>query len=180
MKTTKIILSIALLIVSTSVMISCSAKSTAKTDKTEAENVELAKMITKTNNAHEIPEVRETYAIGNAEIKSATESYGIAEYNALYPEIIKLQSEFNSNPNEQTKTALLSFLKEHKLFAEILKPAPKELYDKAFAQNIIIGGYIGAETDYAKIEEYYDKQIESYNGNGNSIVARTSISFDNK
>lgn len=110
---------------------------------------------------------------GSDEFQKAISEFGEAKYNGLYADLKKLEANFVNNPSQQTKEELLSFLKTHNLFAEIQKPIPQELKTKSTEPNVINSNYYpGVETDYAKIEAYYDKIV-----NGTNDFFVTSISF---
>lgn len=109
----------------------------------------------------------------NDEFLKAISDFGEAKYNGLYADLKKLEDKFVRNPSQQTKEELLSFLKTHNLFAEIQKPVPQEFKTKSTEPDAINSNYYpGVETDYAKIEAYYDKIV-----NGTNDFFVTNIRF---
>lgn len=141
---------------------------------TQADQQETSKKVqTNTANIALSPQEIALAQKGSDEFQKAISEFGEAKYNGLYADLKKLEANFVNNPSQQTKEELLSFLKTNNLFAEIQKPIPQELKTKSTEPNAINSNYYpGVETDYAKIEAYYDKII-----NGTNDFFVTNISF---
>lgn len=121
-------------------------------------NAEFNSQISKAN---AVPEVQDIHGLTIKELNAAIETYGRSAYDKVFPKYNELLMAFNSSPCKETKEALLTYLKEHKLFEVISKPTPKDLQDKALKQGVSIPEYGGVETDYAKIEAFYDMRIKA-------------------
>lgn len=146
----------------------------AVASQTEQQDTDKAQ--TNVTNVTLSPEQLAISKMSSDELDKAISDFGAAKYTELYADLKKLESEFVRNHNQQTKDELLGFLKKHNLFAEIQKPVPQEMRIKSTEPGVMYSNYYpGVETDYEKIEAYYDKIV---NGTNDFFVVSCSITFD--
>lgn len=147
-------------------------------DSTTAEKAINDQKQATTNSSKAAEEMAQISELAAKEFNEAVSKYGQEKYTELTPNLSVLNNAFLSNPCQQTKQELLSFLKANNLFAIIQKPVPKDIYKSAFEKKIILGGYAGVETDYDKIEAHYDAIIkgESAQPTMNYVITPTPSS----